>query len=482
MVRFVDVDKADVTRLTESVSGPGFVYFEPGGQWHAMRPSSGFSMTSDGSLRDLEPGLWVSNLQYDRVNLLAKDINHIRVKSDGWFKITTLQMLSACGMSEAPPKRAAHFMAVFCDRIYRLSQEVFQAEITDPRQMVHFQRSIEKSPSLATGFTNLHHQQMAKGRPSEKRTIDMLDRSYQSGMYCFGRKKPEEGQINLSFHFPRLTYALDITSQPVPDRAVWQIASREPSQSSNDFIAEVDATGRPVIYRASYRQGSGMGEYVEAFIEANRRTDTYRSLFLPDEIRQLKRRIDLSVESAIAGGEWIQSSTGRILQHLVGIAGGRKTASVSWTVSIIAENILASAFRQDTREKAGRTVEAVWLAARDRVAMLGAIESFYEAGAILVAAQCGTITVQSPADPEMLFTILDTAWRHGMVLPIGESLRLAKLGVTPPSEASLFGGLDVDYILSGIAQTARKKALFTLDEVMDAPSGERREKGHALLH
>lgn len=482
MVNFVDVDKADLTRLTEKLPGPGFVFFEPGGRWHAMRPASGFSMTSDGSLRDLEPGLWVSNLPYDRVNLLSKDINHIRVKSDGWFKITTAQMLSACGMSDTTPKRAAHFMAVFCDRIYRLSHEVFQAEIPDPRQLSNFQRSIEKSPSLATGFTALHHQQMAKGRPSEKRTIDMLDRTYQSGMYCFGRKKPGEGQINLSFHFPRLSYALGITAQPVPGRAVWQIASREANQASNDFIQEVDATGRPVIYRASYRQGAGMGEHIEAFIEANRRTDTYRSLFLPDEIRQLRRRIDLSVESAIAGGEWVESSTGRILHHLVEIAGGRKVASASWTASVIAENILASAFRQDWREKTGRTAEAVWLASRDRVAMLGAIEAFYGAGAILVTAQCGTITVQSPADPEMLFTILDTAWRHGMVLPIGESLRLVQLGVTPPSEASLFGGLDVDYILSGIAQTGRKKALFTLDEVMDAPPGERREKGLALLY
>lgn len=481
MVTFIDLDKADDPLLKPHVSSLGYVWFDPDGTWHAFRPGTGFRMTSDGSIRDLEPGLWVSNLGYERAQVVAKAASHVILRSDEWLKMVSAQILGALGVEGVDGRKSGQVMSIIADRVYRLSQNVIRLRNPDPKSVSAVVKRIERAPSLATGLQNIHHEEMARTRPSEKRTLDVLEMTYQHGMYCFGRKKPADGHVNLSFHFPRLSYALEICAAQVPDRAVWQIGSRDEGTTSRDFLSEIEALNRPAIYRATHAHGPGMGEHVEAFVDSSRKSGSYRSLFLAEEIRHLMRCVDVTIESVVAGGGWRDSGTGGVLQLLVQACGGMEVATRSWSAALLAENILASTFRRVQSDKGGRLVESVWLAARDRARMLPVISDFYDIGATLVSAQLGNIVIQCPQDPEMLMLVLDTAWRKGLVLPASEAAMMSRFGVTPPNCRSSFGGLEADYILAAIAQGGRSRALLTLDTVLDVEPPQRAGKLRQLL-
>lgn len=483
MIEMHDIDKVDEGALKGETVDPlaGFLYVLPNGAWIACRVSTRYERSGDGSLRDLEPGLWITNLPWERVSALSADLRHVALRSDGWLKLSADQILAISGMDDAAPPVMARYLALITHRIHTLTLDAMRRYNPDPRANARLRNALRTKASLATAIHVIHDGEINRGRPEEKRIAQIFRDSYQLGMFFPGRKVVPEGHVNLAFRLPALGHALLMARQPVPDMATWQIGVRGQDASSASFVEQARRMQRPLIFRASCSAMDGRGEAIDAMVGASRHASTYRTLFLPEEIDLLMKRVEMSVEAVVGGGGWRPTCTGKLLDAMIETCGGVVVASHALSAHILAENILASAFRFSQAASDVPPAEGIWLAARDRCRMFPAIEAFYDFGASLVTAHYGCITMQCPADPELLAGCLDTAWQFGLILPITDIRRLAAMGVPIPFDRSEFGGNPVDYGFSLIAQRAKKKALLALDDVMDAPMGERSERFKAIL-
>ena len=485
--KFIDIEREDELPREVQTSSIGILLFnEDQMQWMAMRPGTDFTAEGQGVPTKLEPGLWVTNLEYEEARAMGQNLRSITLRSNNFFRTTIPQIRTIWGMDGRSNADAIRVISEISERVWRLSQEAVAGSITangfsDMREVT---QKIERASSLATGIFDVNTRAIRASGNDDKRVLDHFEKAWQPGMFIRGRKTDDPYTVTLSFHFPRLSYAMRLTDMPVPARSSWQVAPRSDDQGSEDFFKEMIALDRPAIFRAACEEGErNVPEYARACAHAARGSvgDTFRSRFIPEEIIGLSPHYDIAIESVACGEGWIPSATGALLRNLEAAAGGPEAARASWSVSVVADNILASASRETRKDKPWHFAESVWLAARDRAAMLPAIGALYDVGAILVGAQNGTIKVQCPADPEMLMLVSSTAWERGLVMSLEDVGKLDVLGVPVPSQANLFGGNDVDYLLSSVVHMQRRGALWSLDTIQDGPSSERARNFRIML-
>ncbi len=475
---FVDLDDPSQAVDEPGPLAPGVVLQAEDGSWIALRAPGDVPFHGTGPLGSLEKGLWIVDKPYEEAVVLGRRLRGISVRSDDYLKVSLTRIRSTWGLAGQRNADAIGIVSKVAARIHRL---VSGAITPDARRLgfgdaggVAFH--LDRSSSLATGIAaaNADALGLSADDDASGRMADHFLRAWQSGIYIADRKGREEGSVTLGFAHPRLGYALRIAGQDVPATATWQAASRKEGQSSPEFVAAVTAIGKPAIFRASCRPGHRQApEYVEAYANGIGSANTYRTRYLGCEIEALSRHQDVSAESVLRGDRWIPSATGALLRNLEASAGGPDAARASWSVGIAAENILASAFRKVRKDAPGRTAEAVWIAARDRTAMLPAIQAIYDVGAVLVSAHLGRIVVRCPRDPEVLMLVVNAAWERGLVGDMDDGEALSACGVDMPSDPSLFGGENVDTLLSCIAQQRRRRALWVLDAIQDEPSSAR---------
>lgn len=480
MVQFVDLDQERESLEEERLLRPGVILFDAeGGSWRAFRPSSGFDEAGMGAPTRLEPGLWLSNMDFDRTRALARP-KGVTMRHDGWLRVKMDRIVAAWLGEDQPLERSVPLVASFSDRVVRLIQESISPHlrrlgIQDPGEI---RTQLTRASSLAGGIANLNASAIRAGDGGDKRITDHFNRTYQWGMFIKGSKVDEEGHVRLTFSFPRLSYALAITAGQVPTGQGWQLARRGDNETTQDFINQILDTGRAPIFRASIRPGaSAIPEYVDAFISPlHSSEDGSRTRFIAAELQILADHYDIAVESAVCGEGWGDSATGLLLRELEDIAGGPRAARASWSVALAADNILSSAFRKPRSGQPADYAEPIWLAARDRAVMLPVIQAFYDAGATLVSAMQGTISIKCPSDPELLISVLDMAWEKGLTLALDEVEMLSAMGIDVPAEESRFGGNDVDYPLASLVHARKKRALYLLDSVQTHPRDAREKE------
>lgn len=479
MVVLVDLDQESDMLDEERMLRPGILLVDEEDRWVAFRSHTGFREAGMGAPQRLEPGLWLSNLDFDDVRAISR-LKGSTLRADSWLKIPMARLMAAWGIDGRSIEEAAPLVGTFADRIVRLVQEAVAPQaralkINDPQDI---RTQLIRAASLATGIANLNAPALREGGVSDKRVGDHFNRTYQWGVFIKGRKLEEEDQVKLTFSFPKLSYGLAITSGLVPGPGKWQLARREDDVSTQGFVDEIVDMGCPAIFRATCKPGSDfVPEYADAFIAPpGSGSDGARTRFIAEEVITLSEFYDVAIESAVCGPGWVESATGVLLRELEKAAGGPAAARGSWSVAMAAENILSSAFRKHKSGEPQEFGEPIWLAARDRVAMMPAIQAFYDVGAILVSAMQGTITVKCPRDPELLIPVVDTAWEHGLTLPLDEVDGLDALGVSIPTDQSRFGGNDVDYLFATLVHLRKKRALYCLDTVQKAPQAKRAEE------
>lgn len=485
-IEFRDIEHEEQAEREAPFSHVGIIFFGENGEWYARRVGTDFEASGDGVPQRLENGLWVADMEYDEVRAISKEMRGLSMRSDGWFKLPIRQIRNAFGLGGRTAEQSLPIVAAIADRVYRLTQEALRANMSEMgyRAPQEFQSGMERASSLATAIATVNEAAMKRSGSSEKRVIEHFARTWQSGIYITNRKEAPEGHLNLSFHFPRLSYALNVTAGDVPATSAWQIASRPDDQGVEEFLQQMRRTGRPAIYKAMCQPGEAfVPEHVQAFANglSSSMGDAHRARFIDDEIRLLSPHYRMMIEGVIAGSGWRPSATGQLLRCLEDCAGGPEASRASWSAGLAAENILASAMRAARKESPGQTAEAVWIAARDRAAMVPAIGALTDVGAMLVSANCGTITVRCPADIEMLMLILDAAWEAGLLLPLETVEELRRMGVPIPSGQSLFGGISVDYLLSAAVHKRQRNALWALDGIMDLPADERARRFRIII-
>lgn len=483
MIELHDLDTLDEDAVRGTPIQPlaGYLHILPDGTWMAHRVSTSYVRQGSDSLRSLESGLWITNLPWEQTSALSAGMRHIKLRSDGWLKLSCSQILAMAGMDDAPLPAVVAFLAAIVHRVHDLSLGLARRINPDPRFLGKLKAAVARKPSLASALHALHGSEIQNGRPSDKRIAGIFKDTYQLGLFPMRRKTGIEGHLILPFRFPALSHALHVTRDPIPDLSPWQVGIRKREISGDAFISGAREIGRPVIFRAGHTLNEAEPPLIDALMGANRSSSTYRSLFLSEEIDLLLPRSDILVEAVMVGGGWRPASTRAILEAMVQVCGGIQAASHSLSAQILAENILASPLRLPPGDSDVQSAEGIWLTARDRCRMFPAAEAFEAFGATLVSGHSGCVTMQCPNDPEILSGILDAAWHQGMMLPIGTIRSLEAIGVAIPRERHDFGGNHVDYSVCMIAQLARRKALLSLDDVMDAPEAERSERFRAKL-
>jgi len=484
-MKFVDLDHEAELSQASRLAKLGIILFSEDERWFAFRPSTGYYSEGLGAPQKLEHGIWVIDKEYEDAKVIGQRLSGVSMRSSSWLKLSIAKIRKTWGVERQPEAASVKLVAQVADRILGLSQEAVLRNFGDLRlkntseAVSHFNRAA----SLATGIYTVSQEMMKRSGSTDKRVTEHFTKAWQQGMYIFGRKEAEEDHINLTFSFPKLSYALAVTSGKVPGPGVWQMAGREDHESADDFCQKIASLNRPALFRARCKPaGSFVPEHATAFANPpNQTVDSHRTRFTIEEIRELSKDFEMSIESVICGTEWIEPGTGKMLRSLEEAAGGPEAARASWSVGIAAENILASAFRKERSEVHGQYAEAVWIAARDRAAMMPAIRALYDVGASLVSAYLGTITVKCPMDLELLVTILGTAWEQGLVLPVEEVELLNEMGVVAPVEPSLFGGNDVDCQISTIAHSRKRKTLWALDSIQDHKSEDRERMFRKLM-
>ncbi len=464
----------------------GVLFFTEDGHWYARREGTDFSAEGQGTPEQLEAGLWVADMEYEQVRAIAKGLRGITMRSDKWLKLSLGQIRTAFGLNNKPLGRSLPIVASIAHRVFRLCQESLRdnIEATGHTSPESFRSTLDRSSSLGTAIAEVNAKAVSKTISSSERVLHHFSKTYQTGMYIRGHQAPPDDHIDLHFHFPRLSYAKKITEGQVPSSSLWQFADRPDEQTVEEFIKDIRNTGRPIIYKMICQPGPVPApEHVQVFANGLNTSlgDTHRTRFIDEEVEILSRYYDLQVEGVVAGVEWQPSPTGNLIRSLEKKGGGFGAAHASWSLGLAAENILAAATRRiRKKDPPWQASEAIWIAARDRAAMMPAIEALVEVGGALVSAHYGNITVRCPVDPEILMLMVNAAWESGLILPLESVELLQRMGIPIPVEHSLFGGNDVDYLLSAVVHRRERNALWALDSIMDLPENERGERFKVL--
>ena len=466
---------------TDTRAMAGYVHVLPNGAWHAFRVSTGFEKSGDGSLQSLEPGLWVSNLPFVETEKICKALPGILLRSEGWLKLTSDNILASWGMTGVNGRTAARLMASIVHRACALVLESVADWDETPAMRRRAATLLGTRPSLATAIAGILEKDLFGNRSVDVAVESMMTKTYQQGMFCYGRKVAPQGFLNLSFHFPRLSHALAMTRDRIPDGGSWKVGPRGQGVSSEQFYQAASRIEEPLIFYANPYVSNSITEYMEAFTGARREQGRFRCLFTRDEYDLIRRETGDTVQSVYVGNGWSRSTIGRFLEVFMGVCGGRHVAAYSFTANLVAENIFAAAFRKPNRDTGSEAPETIWLGARDRIELYKVTQEFYQFGATLVSAQHGVVQIQCPKDPELLSGILETSWRHALTLPMDRVAEISPLGVDIPHDRASFGGNPVDYAFCAIAQTGKKKSLFILDEILDADRADRSDRMRALL-
>jgi hypothetical protein len=486
-VAFKDIEHEE-QHGSEPFVNVGILFIDDNGRWFARREGTGFTAEGHGTPEQLETGLWVADMEYEQVRALASGLRGVTMRSDKWLKLSLGQIRTAFGLNAAPLNKSLPVVSNISHRVFRLCQEALRDNMSalgyaGPQE---FRSTLDRSSSLGTAIAEVNGRAIAKTISSSDRVLNHFSKTYQAGMYVRSHRDPPEDHIDLYFHFPRLSYAKKITQAPVPSSSLWQFADRPDEQSCEDFIADIRATKRPAIYKMICQPGEVPApEHVQVFANGLNTSlgDTHRTRFIAEEVDILSRHYDLQIEGVVAGVEWQPSPTGVLIRSLEAKGGGPGAAHASWSLGLAAENILASATRTiKKKDPPWQTSEAIWIAARDRAAMMPALDALVDVGASLVSAHYGNITVRCPVDPEILMMMVNAAWENGLILPLESVELLQRMGIPIPVEQSLFGGNDVDYLLSAVVHRRQRNALWALDEIMDLPENERSARFKALIN
>lgn len=457
----------------------GIALFDFAGAWHAVNTSTGIDCAGAGSIADLPRGLWLTDLGYREANGVG--VRGQLVKRADWIKPGIDGIRRAWGLSGASTRAASRFIAPLATRTGRLLIEAFARDPDYLEDIEIICSRLRGAPSMTTGVGQVLQGRIDAALPADKLAQSHLSKAHLGGIYIPDWWTPADNTRTLDFSLPKLSHALAVTRAPVPSSATWAVGRPATGVSAESFLDTILEDARPYLVNAEVEVSPGQTPvHLETFINGPK-SSHYRYYYTTDEIRALRAAgLKVDVRGVSAGGDWQPSDTGELLDHLVEAAGGREAAGISWSVNIVAENILGGAFRPVSREADCLPPEGVWIAARDRSLMLPVVSALSDAGAVLVSASCGAITVKVPDDPEILMSVVLAAWEQGAYLPSDTVAELKEIGVEAPWDMESWGGNPVDYLPAAASHRLRKNALWQLDGVQDLDLEKRRVMGKQL--
>lgn len=452
----------------------GCITMGENGHWTAVCPGLGFSSEGAGPFDGLPAEvIWLVNRDYKTVQALQDANRNLELRLSSWMRVSIEDMPREWGIDDVETLSNAETVSSIFDRVLKVSLETAQKSgLSNFRHDAEMNLSIERNPSLATGLRKVFDKGMKATVPSDTKVRKRISEALGYGVMRIQEREVRDGEFQIHCRVPRLTHAIRVTSHDVPAAGIWKKASLPEGETIDSLMKDLRALDRPVMIVANVKERPGLThDYFNSWVHPNNKA-IRRISYTLDEVEALLPWFIFNDYSVIVGPDWRKSVTGKVINSLVKVCGGREVASTSWSANTASENILCGGFRKLSGTE-NLPPECVWLTAWDRLEMIRPIQSLIDCGATLVSAYAGGIVVKVPEDPEMVTMAANAIWEAGLHLPIGTVRQMQAMGVEPPYETSAFGGAPEDIILGQCLQRAQRNAMWTFDEILDQQQNNR---------
>lgn len=449
--------------------------------WSASCPEIGVRSEGAGRPTELEGGItWVSNLGFHdaRGVRAAQSRGDVSLRGKDWIFPKIDEALDDWGARSYARKDQADIMATLLNRVMRLSYETVRTYLgASPSKEQAAFKTMETSPSLPNGLRNAMGAAIDQCNPSDKKTSARITDSIKYGAYVLRENRVEEGEIFVSLRAPRLVHALDVLQRPVPAPGKWQESDLGDRVLSENTVAKLHDLDRPVLL---YTKAVPKNRTEDAFLSSwtvPMGPGRSRSFYTLEEVRAMKDAYDFMSPHATVGPGWRSSSGLEMLRALITISGYDLFAHTSWSVGVVAENILRGVMRSGlTKNRDTEAVvspESVWVAANDRVAMLPMIRKMEDYGVIVSSGYAGDLGFKFSSDPEMATMVATGAWESGLHMQVQTAVDMRRMGVEPPCDKESYGGSHLANLQAIMSQGGKVAPFWKIDEMNDKVSGER---------
>ena len=425
----------------------------------------------------LPDAAWLTNLPYSEARTLDLEEQGGPVRADGWLGAEWRKICAEWDLTESSAVENAEILSCLATRVVCIAQEALAA--SDAARNLSFRENLRNLPrrsSLATGIRRSFGARIRSTAPKEQLAANAARSLHQSGIRIkTSASASSPSMVSFHAHFPRFEFAEALASMPVPQPGPWQaVKLASPglplSADARDALADLD---RPVFAAGEFHPNSDSAPPWHRPPASG--GGKPRSAFTLEEVRILIRRGEFRVREAFAGPAWSANGSllGECVEMLAAACGGRLTARTSWSAGLAAENLVRAVCARQHGDRNPCPMESAWAAARERIAMSGAIEAAERAGGLVTAASAGTLDIEAPGDPGCLSDIAAALCSEGVHLPAGAAKEFRRLGATLP-DAREFKGTDEARLVEASAALGGRGLRWRLDEALGVPARLRR--------
>lgn len=485
--RLTDLDQDDQTSI-ETIRDPvGILLLDEAG-WSAVSVKAGFSESGSGSPTGLHGAMsWVTNCSFDVMKGIRMTMGRsdVRLKTSDWFKPDLDEMIEDWGGDRFSRARRAEMLAKAVDRIMRLSYEMIRtyAGLSPTREQALL-NMVERSASLATGLRMVLGPQMERSLSTEKRLTVATYSAMKFGAFVLEDSTLHEEEVLLRLRPPRLAYAEQVLSRPVPAPGKWQQARLDDGDLlTEETIRKLQSLDRPILVTARILPVKGKEDPLLATWTIPTGHGFVRKTYTLEEVVEMSPAYRFHDVMVMVGPGWAAPAAAGLLSALKSACGVDQLAHASWSAGVVAENVLCGAMRSGRAPRGENegviTPESVWVGAHDRIAMRPLVAALQGFGMTLMGGYAGGIRFKAPQDPELISAAMNAGWELGLHGQIGLIRRVREMGGEIVSDRSLFGGAKGTILAPFLTQSMRFGSLWKIDEIIELSPEKRAD---ALLH
>lgn len=476
-----DIGKEEAVSFKVLRDPVGVILILDEGGWHASSPDGEVQLSGPGLPDDLPAGhLWFVNQRFNQAQTLqnGQSRRDIRIRGQDWFRSDLNDIMAEWSLHSVAPAQRSIMMSKILTRVIDLSMDTVRAVRTSSRMTgkkevmkdAQVLQSVERAPSLGTGFRNVIGTVLDASVPKEAKLDQLMMNAMRFGGYIGEMQEFSEDEITIRFRRPRFAHALEVAAARVPAPGRWQKARVSEDVLSEETIDEIIALGKPALIAGKPVPKQGQEDAFLTSWTRNQGHGWSRRSYTIDEVIVMRDYFSFRSPEVLVGSSWQHSSLSVALEHMAEMCGTPALAHTSWSAGLVAENLLCGWFRPGRKTGKGEDCvapESVWLAANDRILMRDAITRLTDVGASVFGAYAGEIRVRAPRDPEILTLIMNTAWEAGLITPISTMADLKSMGVEPDTDMANFGGSQAPAILARFMQRGAIGPLWKIDEIIE---------------
>jgi hypothetical protein len=474
-IRLTDLDQDDTSSI-EMIRDPVGVLLMDETGWSAVSVKVGFSESGLGSPTGLHGAMsWVTNCSFDVMKGVRMTMGRsdVRLKTSDWLKPDLEEMLEDWAADRFSRLRRAELLAKAVDRVMRLSYETIRAYAAlSPTREQSLLNMVERSASLATGLRIVLGPQMERNLPTERRLTAATFSAMKFGAFVLEDSTLQEDEVLLRLRPPRLAYAEQVLSRPVPSPGKWQQARLDDGDLlTEETIRKLQALDRPVLVTARVLPVKGAEDPLLATWTIPNGHGFVRKTYTLEEVVEMLTAYRFHDVMVMVGPGWSEPAAAGMVRALKEVCGIDQLAHASWSAGVVAENILCGAMRNGRAPKGENdgviTPESVWIGAHDRIAMRPFVTALQGFGMTLMGGYAGGVRFKASRDPELISAAINAGWELGLHAQMGLIRRIKNMGGEVMSDRALFGGPQETILAPFLTQSMRVGPLWKIDEIIE---------------